>query len=142
MSETKSNHPGGPGHGHDHHSDHHADNHGLSHTASVKVLLTTGGALMVLTVVTVLATKIDLGGNINLALAMAIAAVKATLVVLFFMHLKYDKVFHSVLLVGGVLAAALFVGFALMDSGQYQQTIQWDTNTPIAAPYGPRPIVK
>ena len=102
----------------------------------------TGGALMVLTVITVLATKIDLGGNINLALAMAIAAVKATLVVLFFMHLKYDKVFHSVLFVGGVLAAALFVGFALMDSGQYQETIQWDTNNPVAAPIGPRPIVK
>ncbi len=136
MSETKSNQPGG--HSHDHHPDH----HGLSHTASVKVLLSTGGALMVLTVITVLATKIDLGGNINLALAMAIAAVKATLVVLFFMHLKYDKIFHSVLFVGGVLAAALFVGFSLMDSGQYQDTIQWDVNTPIAAPIGPRPIVK
>ena len=136
MSETKSNHPG------EHSHEHHADDHGLSHTASVKVLLSTGGALMVLTVITVLATKIDLGGNINLALAMAIAAIKATLVVLFFMHLKYDKVFHSVLFLGGVLAAALFVGFALMDSGQYQETIRWDTNTPIAAPIGPRPIVK
>ncbi len=136
MSETKSNYPGEHGH------DHHAEHHGLAHTASVKVLLTTGGALMVLTVITVLATKVDLGGNINLALAMAIAAIKATLVVLFFMHLKYDKLFHSVLFVGGVLAAALFVGFALMDSGQYQETIQWDTNTPIAAPIGPRPVVK
>jgi|JI6StandDraft_1071083.scaffolds.fasta_scaffold761899_1 cytochrome c oxidase subunit 4 len=130
MSETKSN------------NEHHDDHHGISHTASVKVLLGTGGALMVLTVITVLATKVDLGGNINLALAMAIAAVKATLVVLFFMHLKYDKVFHSVLLVGGILAAALFVGFALMDSAQYQETIQWDTNQPLAAPIGPRPIVK
>lgn len=130
MSETKSN------------NEHHDDHHGISHTASVKVLLGTGGALMVLTVITVLATKVDLGGNINLALAMAIAAVKATLVVLFFMHLKYDKVFHSVLLVGGILAAALFVGFALMDSAQYQETIQWDTNRPLAAPIGPRPVVK
>jgi cytochrome c oxidase subunit IV len=140
MSETTSNHP--DAHGHGHQDEHHDDDHGMAHTASVKVLLGTGGALMVLTVITVLATKIDLGGNINLALAMAIAAIKATLVVLFFMHLKYDKVFHSVLFVGGVLAAALFVGFALMDSGQYQETIQWDTNNPIAAPIGPRPIVK
>ena len=36
------------------------------------------------------------------------------------------------------IAAALFVGFALMDSGQYQQTIIWDPANPPAAPIGPR----
>jgi cytochrome c oxidase subunit IV len=131
--------PDSPAKSHD--KDHaHDDHHGIAHTASLKVLLGTGGALMVLTVVTVLATKIDFGSSVNLALAMAIAVVKATLVVLFFMHLKYDKVFHSVLLVGGVLAAALFVGFTLMDSGQYQASLKWDLNNPPAAPIGPSPI--
>lgn len=120
-----------------HHDEH---DHGISHVASTKVLLGTGGALMFLTIITVAATKIDLGSSMNLALAMAIAAIKATLVVLFFMHLKYDRVFHSVLLVGGILAAALFVGFALMDSDQYQPTINWDVNNPPAAPIGPKPI--
>ena len=105
---------------------HHADeHHGIAHTATVKVLLGTWLALMFLTVITVLATKVDFGPSMNLAIAMAIAVVKATLVVLFFMHLFYDKLFHSVLLVGGLLAASLFVGFALMDSGQYQDSIQW-----------------
>jgi cytochrome c oxidase subunit 4 len=120
-----------------HHDDH---DHGMAHTASVKVLLTTFGALMVLTVVTVLATKVDFGPAMNLAIAMAIAVVKATLVILFFMHLFYDKLFHSVLVIGGILAAALFVGFALMDSGQYQQTIIWDTDNPPPAPIGPKPV--
>jgi cytochrome c oxidase subunit 4 len=122
----------------DAHAAHH-DDHGLSHVASVKVLLGTGSALLVLTVITVLATRVDFGPSVNLAFAMAIAVLKATLVVLFFMHLIYDKLFHSVLFVGGVLAAALFVGFTLMDSGQYQQTNIWDPDAPPAAPYGPRP---
>jgi len=104
------------------------------------VLVSTWVALMILTVLTVSATSIDLGTNWNLALAMFIAIIKATLVVLFFMHLRYDKLFHSVLVVAGLLAAALFVGFALMDSGQYQQTIIWDVNNPPRAPIGPKPV--
>lgn len=124
-----------------HHDDHaHQDDHGLAHTASLKVLLGTGGALLFLTIITVAATKVDFGSSTNLAIAMAIACVKATLVVLFFMHLKYDKIFHSVIFVGAVLTAALFVGFAMMDSGQYQHTVIWDPLNPPTAPVGPRPI--
>ena len=122
----------------EHHHDEHE--HGIAHVASKKVLLSTWIALMILTILTVSATQIDLGPNFNLALAMFIAVVKATLVVLFFMHLFYDKLFHTVIIVGGILAGSLFVGFALMDSGQYQQSIIWDTSHPPAAPYGPRPI--
>jgi len=125
-------------HDHGHGQDDHG--HGLSHVAPVKALLSTWIALMVLTVITVGATRIDLGTSANLGLAMAIAVVKATLVVLFFMHLRYDKIFHSVIIIGGVLAAALFVGFTLMDSGQYQKTVIWDPANPPAAPIGPRPV--
>src|SRR5882757_1645544 len=119
-----------------HHDD---DHHGLSHVASIKALTATGGTLLFLTLVTVLATKVDFGANINLALAMAIAVLKATLVILFFMHLKYDRLFHSVVFVGAILAASLFVGFTLMDSNQYQQTNIWNPDAPPAAPFGPRP---
>lgn len=104
-------------------SDHH-DEHGLSHVASAKVLLGTFGALMVLTVLTVLATKVDLGSSMNLFLAMVVATVKATLVCMFFMHLKYDKVLHTVAFVSALLFALLFVCFALMDSSEYQDDIQ------------------
>ena len=122
-----------------HHDDAHDDHHGIAHTASVKVLLGTGGALMMLTLVTVLATKVDFGTNINLAVAMFIAVIKATLVVLFFMHLKYDKIFHTVIFLSAILAASLFVGFTLMDSGQYQNSNIWDVDHPPSAPSGPRP---
>lgn len=113
--------------------------HGLAHVATLKVLVATGGTLLVLTLVTVLATKVDFGANINLAIAMAIAVLKATLVILFFMHLRYDRLFHSVVFVGAILAAALFVGFTLMDSNQYQQTNIWNPDAPPPAPFGPRP---
>ena len=116
--------------------DHH---HGLSHVAPVKVLVATGGSLLVLTLVTVLATKVDFGANINLAVAMAIAVLKATLVILFFMHLRYDRLFHTVVFVSAICAASLFVGFTLMDSSQYQHTNIWDPSAPPPAPVGPRP---
>jgi len=122
-------------HTHDHH-----DDHGLAHVATVKVLLATGSTLLVLTLVTVLATKIDFGANINLAIAMVIAVTKATLVVLFFMHLRYDRLFHSVVFVSALLAASLFVGFTLMDTSQYQQTNIWNPTVPPVAPVGPRPV--
>jgi cytochrome c oxidase subunit 4 len=93
-----------------------------------------------LTIVTVLATKVNFGESMNLAIAMLIAVVKASLVVLFFMHLKYDKIFHSVIFMSALLAASLFVGFTLMDSGQYQQDNIWDVNNPPPAPIGPRPV--
>jgi cytochrome c oxidase subunit 4 len=115
------------------------DDHGLAHVATIKTLLATGGTLLFLTIVTVLATRIDFGANINLAIAMVIAVTKATLVILFFMHLRYDRLFHSVVFVGAILAAALFVGFTLMDSDQYQQTNIWNPDAPPAAPIGPRP---
>jgi cytochrome c oxidase subunit 4 len=124
----------------DQHDDHHDDDHGISHVASIKVLIGTGGTLLFLTIVTVLATKVDFGANINLAIAMAIAVLKASLVILFFMHLKYDKLFHSVVFISAILAAALFVGFTLMDTGQYQSSNIWDPDNPPVAPNGPRPI--
>ncbi|NVB85288.1 MAG: cytochrome C oxidase subunit IV family protein [Kofleriaceae bacterium] len=120
-------------------TEHHDDHHGISHVATVKTLVATGGTLLVLTIVTVLATKIDFGANINLAVAMVIAVTKATLVVLFFMHLRYDRLFHSVIFVSALLAACLFVGFTLMDSGQYQHTNIWNPSAPPIAPIGPRP---
>ena len=136
MSDTAT-----PEHTHTHahdlgHDDH---EHGIAHVATIKTLVTTGGTLLVLTLVTVLATKIDFGANINLAIAMVIAVTKATLVVLFFMHLRYDRLFHTVVFVSALCAASLFVGFTLMDSSQYQHTNIWDPSVPPPAPVGPRP---
>jgi len=47
------------------------------------------GTLIVLTVLTVLVAGVDLGGW-NVPMAIAIATVKAALVALFFMHLRFE----------------------------------------------------
>jgi len=96
-------------------------------------------ALIVGTVITWQVALIDLG-RFNVIVALTIAVSKATLVILFFMHLRYDRLFHTVVFVSAILAASLFVGFTLMDSGQYQQTNIWHPNAPPAPPFGPRPI--
>jgi len=120
-------------------TEHHDDHHGISHVAAARVLLATGSTLLFLTLLTVLATHVDFGANINLAVAMVIAVTKATLVILFFMHLRYDRLFHTVVFVSAICAASLFVGFTLMDSSQYQHTNIWTPSEPPAAPIGPRP---
>ena len=56
--------------------------------ASVKVYLLVFGALAVMTVVTVVASYLQIPLRIAIVLALAIAAFKASLVALFFMHLK------------------------------------------------------
>lgn len=64
-------------------NDHH-DDHGPLFT---KVLW----ALLALTVITVWVSRIHLGTAGNIALGLAVACVKATLVVMIFMHLKWEK---------------------------------------------------
>jgi len=107
-------------------SDNSDHGHGISHIASKKVLLTTWAVLMVLTLATVLATRIDLGGQMNLIVAMVIATVKATLVCMYFMHLRYDKPLYALAVVSALLFAILFVSFTLMDSSEYQHEIIWE----------------
>ena len=68
--------------------------------------------LIVLTGLTVAVAQFDLG-NMNLYLALAIATLKASLVVLFFMHLLWDRPFHSMLFIGCLLFVSLFIGIAL-----------------------------
>lgn len=124
---------------HDEHGEH--GEHGLGHVASMQVLLGVFGALLVLTVITVLAAHVDFGSKaLNLGVAMAIATVKASLVILYFMHIRYDKLFHSVLIGAGLLAAALFVAFALVDRSQYEADVDWDKNPCVQPAIDPSPL--
>jgi cytochrome c oxidase subunit 4 len=56
--------------------------------------------------------------------ALAIAALKATLVALFFMHLKYEHRFLRVVLIASVVFAVLLVAFVLFDTTQYQGSLR------------------
>ena len=72
------------------------------------------GGLLLLTGLTVAVAQVDLG-NLNLYLAMGIAVLKASLVVLFFMHLFWDRPFNSLVFIGCLLFVSLFIGLTLTD---------------------------
>ncbi|HET6345171.1 MAG TPA: cytochrome C oxidase subunit IV family protein [Myxococcota bacterium] len=111
---------------HTHSSTHHGEtDHSGHHVSSMATLLGVFGALIVLTVVTVAVAYVDLG-EFNLFVALGIATLKATLVALFFMHLAYDSGFNRLAFFGSIFFVLLFVGITLMDSGQYQATIEWN----------------
>ena len=54
-------------------------------------------ALLILTVITVAVSQFDFG-EYNLIVAMIIAAIKATLVALYFMHLRYDNKIYMIII--------------------------------------------
>ena len=63
--------------------------HHEHHIAPKSMYFTIFGALMALTFLTVAAAKVDLG-RANVIVALAIAGLKASLVVLWFMHVKHN----------------------------------------------------
>jgi cytochrome c oxidase subunit 4 len=58
-------------------------------------------------------------GRLNLFVALFIATIKAFLVALYFMHLRYDRPLHGVIFLFGLFFVMLFVGLVLMDSAAY-----------------------
>ena len=72
-------------------------------------------ALMVLTVVTVLTGRMHLP-NFGLLLALVIASVKGTLVLLYFMHLAEHQGANRLVIGVSIMFVALLIGFSLMDT--------------------------
>ena len=90
-----------------------------THAVNVRGYLMVFATLMVLTVVTVAVASLNLSEGTTVLVAVAIATIKATLVAMFFMHLKGEKpmVFWSLGLTA-VLFAALFA-FLLWSEGDH-----------------------
>ncbi len=84
------------------------------HEPSLKPYILVFLALMVLTAATVLVAKFDLGAANDVA-ALMIAATKATLVVLFFMHVKYGTRMTKLTVLGSLLWLGLLIGVTTMD---------------------------
>jgi cytochrome c oxidase subunit IV len=61
------------------------------HIVQLKVYVTIFLALLVATTLTVVAGLQDFPGKLNVVIALTIAVVKATLVVLYFMHMRYSS---------------------------------------------------
>jgi cytochrome c oxidase subunit IV len=70
------------------------------------------GALMALTAMTVGLAYVNLG-QLNIVVALAVAILKASLVVMFFMHLKYESHLTKVVLGAGVFWLVLLLGIIM-----------------------------
>ena len=92
------------------------------HVASMRLLVTIMIVLMIGTWLTVSVTNYDFG-FLNIWIGLGIATTKAILVGLYFMHLRWDKPFNAFVFISAFAFLALFVGFALMDTGHYQDVI-------------------
>jgi len=73
-------------------------------------------ALLLLTIITVGASYIDFGAG-NVVIALFIATIKASLVALFFMHLRWDKPVNAVIACAGFLFLGIFLMFDFIDFG-------------------------
>jgi len=96
-----------------------AHNETTGHVTSVRLLIGIWIALMIGTWLTVTATHVDLGA-FNIWIGLAIATVKAVLVALYYMHLRWDKPFNAVIFLGAFLFLGLFIGITMMDTSHYQ----------------------
>jgi cytochrome c oxidase subunit 4 len=87
----------------------------LGHILPRKVYLWVFIALLVLTVITLMAAGIDFG-NFNLVVAMLIASVKALLVALYFMHLKYEHPLTWLYAAFPIILLAIMIGGIFIDN--------------------------
>jgi cytochrome c oxidase subunit 4 len=88
----------------------------------MKLLIAVFSALLVLTALTYGVALVDLG-PFNIWLALGVAVVKAGLVALFFMHLRWDAPMNGFLFVVSAAFVMLFIGLALLDGSHYQDEV-------------------
>jgi cytochrome c oxidase subunit IV len=84
------------------------------HVVSKKTYFIIFGALLVLTAVTVWVAYFDLG-PLNVIVALSIAVLKATLVVLYFMHVRYSSKLTWVFVGAGFFWLAILMAFTFSD---------------------------
>ena len=92
-----------------------ADGHfGHTHIAPASMYLKVFAALIVGTVLTVAAAKVDMG-PLNNVVMLLIACTKATLVILFFMHGKYSARRTKLIIASGFFWLAIMLVLTLAD---------------------------
>lgn len=107
MSTSHAEHDHGHGSGNGDH---------VPHVLPFKVYIGTFATLLFLTVVTVAASYVDIGHTGNLIVALLIATIKASVVALIFMHLKWDHKFHAIIFVSALIFLAVFIGITMSDT--------------------------
>jgi high-affinity iron transporter len=96
------------------HGSHGQDKHHHHPLVPIGVFIKTLLALLVLTVVTVKVSYIDLG-KFNIVANLGIASLKASLVMAFFMGLKYDTVLNRAFILSSFVALAVLIAICASD---------------------------
>ncbi len=103
---------------HEPHVDTHAGQGGQAHEehhiVPPIVYITIGSILLIFTALTVWASYLELGVW-NPVIALFIACVKATIVVLYFMHVKYSSKLTKLTVAAGVFTFLALIGMTLSD---------------------------
>ncbi len=84
------------------------------HIVPLKIYFAIFASLMILTTVTVVVAYYDLG-PLNTVVALLIAVVKATLVILYFMHVRYSPSLTKLVVAGSFLWLAIMLSITMMD---------------------------
>lgn len=84
------------------------------HVASVRTYYTVSVALAVLLALTIAASRLDLG-YFNVPAALLIAAAKAVLIILYFMHIRWSSPLHRLFAGAGFLWLMLLFVFLAAD---------------------------
>lgn len=102
------------------------------HLTPIGVYVKTLLALMVLTVLTVGASYVDVG-KANIFISMGIAVAKATLVMMFFMGLKYDNNLNRAYILSSFVGFSLLIGISATDLWTRQQGVPVKVKSAVAA---------
>jgi len=89
--------------------------HAEHHITPIKTLVQVIVALAFLTVLTVVMAHVDLG-FMHVPMALLIAGIKATLVVLIFMGLRHDNRVNALIFAMGAIFVVVFLAFTLFDT--------------------------
>lgn len=92
------------------------------HVLPLRLLVIVLVLLLILTYVTTEVSDLNLG-SISIYAALLIAVIKSALVVLFFMHLKYDRPFYAIVLILSILFVAIFISTTILDGEAYHHNL-------------------
>jgi cytochrome c oxidase subunit 4 len=91
------------------------EEHSATEHVSLATYLIVFAALMVLLIITVAVAFYVHAGDLNLIIALVIATIKAALVVLFFMHVKYASRLTKIFVCAAFLWLAILFAFTFAD---------------------------
>lgn len=97
------------------------------HVLPVRVYAAVLAALLVLTGVTVGVSLLELG-KLAIYVALAVAVIKAALVIGYFMHLRFDVRFNSFVFLSALLFLLIFFSLTMLDLGTRGDVLEAEGN--------------